>query len=112
LVYHRHGASVRVRPPLLRDFFLLQIPIRGEAEVKIGRQEISCNPQQAFMISPNHEADMKFGQGCEQLIVRIGKTDLERQLERQLGRHIVSPLEFSPAVPLRERRKLPACCAS
>lgn len=100
LVYHRHGASVRVRPPLLRDFFLLQIPLRGEAEVKIGRHEISCNPRQAFMISPNHEADMRFGQGCEQLIVRIGKSDLERQLERQLGRHIVSPLEFSPAVPL------------
>jgi len=43
---------------------------------------------------------MRFGQGCEQLIVRIAKPDLERQLERQLGRHIVSPLEFAPAVPL------------
>lgn len=43
---------------------------------------------------------MHFRQGCEQLIVRIGKTDLERQLEKQLGRHVVAPLEFSPAVPL------------
>jgi AraC-like DNA-binding protein len=100
LVYHRHGASVRVRPPLLRDFFLLQIPIRGEAKVKIGREEIYCNPSQAFMISPNLEADMSFGQECEQLIVRIGKSDLERQLERQMGRHIVAPLQFAPSVPL------------
>ena len=100
LVYHRHGASVRVRPPLLRDFFLLQIPIRGEAQVKIGRDELYCDSRQAFMISPNLQADMHFGQGCEQLIVRIGKTDLERQLEKQLGRHLVSPLEFSPSVPL------------
>jgi AraC-like DNA-binding protein len=100
LIYHRHGASVRVRPPLLRDFFLLQIPIKGEAQVKIGRQELTCDSRQAFMISPNQEADMRFGQGCEQLIVRIAKPDLERQLERQLGRHIVSPLEFAPAVPL------------
>jgi AraC-like DNA-binding protein len=91
---------VRVRPPLLRDFFLLQIPIRGEAQVKIGRHQLTCDSRQAFMISPNLEADMRFGQGCEQLIVRIGKADLERQLEKQLGRHIVSPLEFSPAVPL------------
>lgn len=100
LVYHRHGASVRVRPTLLRDFFLLQIPIRGEAQVRIGREEIHCSPRQALMISPNVEADMRFGQGCEQLIVRVGKSDLERQLERQLGRHIVAPLEFAPAVPL------------
>lgn len=100
LVYHRHGASVRVRPPLLRDFFLLQIPIRGEAQVTIGRQALHCDSRQAFMISPNVEADMHFGQGCEQLIVRISRTHLERQLEKQLGHHVVAPLEFSPAVPL------------
>ena len=100
LVYHRHGACVRVRPPRLRDFFLLQIPIHGEAQVKIGHEEIHCDPTHAFMISPNLEVDMRFSQGCEQLIVRIGKSDLERQLERQLGRHIVAPLEFVPSVPL------------
>lgn len=100
LIYHRHGASVRVRAPWLRDFFLLQIPLRGEAQVKIGRHEINCDPRQAFMISPSFEADMHFGQGCEQLIVRIGKAELERQLEKLLGNHIVSPLEFAPSVPL------------
>jgi AraC-like DNA-binding protein len=74
--------------------------LRGCAQVKIGQEEINCDPRQAFMISPNVEADMQFGQGCEQLIVRIGKTELERQLEKQLGRHIIAPLEFSPSVPL------------
>lgn len=100
LLYHRHGASVRVVPQLLRDFFLLQIPIRGEAIVKVGHQEVYCNPTQAVMISPMMGVDMRFGQGCEQLIVRIEKSDIERHLEQQLGRNIGLPLEFSPAVPL------------
>jgi AraC-like DNA-binding protein len=100
LIYHRHGASVRVRAPCLRDFYLLQIPLRGEAQVRIGREEINCDPSRAFMISPNVEADMHFGRGCEQLIVRVDRVELERQLEKQLGRHIVAPLEFAPSVPL------------
>lgn len=100
LIYHRHGASVRVRAPCLRDFYLLQIPLRGEAQVRVGRQEINCDSRRAFMISPNVDVDMHFRQGCEQLIVRVGRVDLERQLEKQLGRQIVAPLEFAPAVPL------------
>src|SRR5262245_10556154 len=99
-IYHRHGAAVRVRPPPLRDFFLLQIPMRGDAMVRVGDQHIDCSPRQGFMMSPTLEADMLFGQHCEQLIIRVEKNNLERHLETQLGRVIVAPLEFEPAVSL------------
>jgi AraC-like DNA-binding protein len=100
LVYHRHGASVRVRPEPFRDFFLLQIPVSGEASIRFGQQELTCNTTQAVMISPHLGVDMRFGSGCEHLIVRIEKCELERHLERQLGRDLRRPLEFAPAVPL------------
>ena len=100
LIYHRHGACVRVRPQLLRDFFLLQIPIRGKASVTVDNQEVLCSPEQAVMISPTQGVDMKFDKGCEQLIVQIERTDLERQMEQQLGRRTELPVEFVPAVPL------------
>lgn len=100
LVYHRHGASVTVKPQLLRDFFLLQIPIRGEAFVTVDKREVHCHPRQAVMISPTLGVDMKFGEGCEQLIVRIERTDLEHHMEQHLGRHLRLPVEFVPAVPL------------
>lgn len=100
LIYHRHGACVSVRPQLLRDFFLLQLPIRGEAFVTVDKHHVHCHPRQAVMISPTLGVDMKFGEGCEQLIVRIERTDLERQMEQHLGRHINLPVEFVPAVPL------------
>ena len=100
LLFHRHGASVRVRPELLRSFFLLQIPMSGEAYIKADRQDLYCNPKQGIMISPTLGVDMCFGSGCEQLLVRIEKTELERQLEGQLGHGLGTPLQFSPAVPL------------
>lgn len=104
LIYHRHGARVRVRPDLLRGFFLLQIPIRGEAHAIIGSEEVHCTSKQAVMISPTMGVDMKFGAGCEQLIVRVERPDLEEHVEQQLGRRIELPVEFEPAVPLTTPR--------
>lgn len=100
LIYHRHGAHVCVRPQRLRDFFLLQIPIRGEAVITVENKEVHCSPRQAVMISPTLGFDMIFGEGCEQLIVRVERDDLEHHVEQQLGRCIDLPVEFAPAVPL------------
>ena len=100
LVYHRHGASVRVRPEPFRNFFLLQIPLSGEATIRLGQHEITCNTTQAVMISPHQGVDMRFGRDCEQLIVRIEKCELDRHLEGQLAHDLGRPLEFAPAVPL------------
>lgn len=100
LIYHRHGASVSVRPQMLENFFLLQIPIRGEAHVTVDNKPIFSHPRQAVMLSPTMGVNMKFGEGCEQLIVRVERTDLERQMEQHLGRHLGLPIEFAPAVPL------------
>jgi AraC-like DNA-binding protein len=97
-VYHRHGARVRVRPEPLNEFFLLQIPLCGEVRLKIDQREIDCSTGAAVMISPTAGVDMQFGPDCDQLIVRVRKTDLEQQLERQLGRDLAAPLEFTPAV--------------
>ncbi len=102
IVYHRHGAAVSVRPhqARLRNFYLLQIPLKGEAFVKVDKEEVHCHPRQAVMISPTLPVELDFGKGCEQLIVRIEKTDIERHVERELGYPIEMPVEFVPAVPL------------
>ena len=102
ILYHRHGASVSVRPHQARliDFYLLQIPLKGEAFVKVDKEEVHCHPRQAVMISPTLPVEMEFGKGCEQLIVRVEKSDIERHVELELGYPIETPVEFAPAVPL------------
>ncbi|HEY0747892.1 MAG TPA: AraC family transcriptional regulator [Steroidobacteraceae bacterium] len=100
LVYHRHGARVRVRAEPLRSFFLLQIPIAGEAIVKMGSQEVLCDSMHGVMIAPTIGVDMKFDCGCEQLILRVDKWQLEQQLELHLGHPLTGPLEFASRVSL------------
>jgi len=100
LIYHRHGARVSVKPGTLDKFFLLQIPIRGRAQVRIGGHDVSCGPGRGVMISPKLEADMEFMQGCEQLILRVDAPSLERFLWRQTSREPGRALEFAPSVDL------------
>ena len=100
LIYHRHGARVSVKPGTLDKFFLLQIPIRGQARARVGGQDILCSPGRGVMISPKLEADMEFMQGCEQLILRVDASSLERFVGRQSSRTPNRPLEFAPSVDL------------
>jgi AraC-like DNA-binding protein len=102
LIYHRHGASVRVRPEPLKNFFLLQIPASGGGSIRADGQDICCSSRQGVMISSALDIDMHFGLGCEQLIVRVEKSDLERHLEAELGHPLEAPLRFSAAVPLED----------
>lgn len=101
LFYHRHGAHVTVRPNELEGFFLLQIPLRGQARVRHGGEEIICDNSRAVMLSPGKSIDMEFLPDCEQLIVRLSASYLAQFLERQ--RLEVSPrhgLCFDASVPL------------
>lgn len=100
LLYHRHGAHVRVTPESLRHCFLLQVPLRGAARVMVDAQEVVCTPDHGVLISPTSHFDMEFGEGCEQLIVRFDRSALEQYLEQQLHRPLDAPLTFHPHVAL------------
>lgn len=104
LLYHRHGAHVRVAPEPLRDCFLLQMPIRGTATVDIDAQQVLCTPRHAVMISPASRFEMEFEEGCEQLILRVDRQALEQYLELQLHRPLDAPLHFQPSVDLGDER--------
>ena len=100
MVYHRHGARVRVSTDMIRDFYLLQIPIQGEALIRINKVDYRSHPNQAALLSPNNDFEMLFGAGCEQLIVRVEQSELESHFERQQGRHVPTSFQFAPAIPL------------
>lgn len=100
LIYHRHGARVKVKPGPLENFYLLQIPLRGHARARVGVHDVRCGPGQAVMISPTMDVDMEFTQGCEQLILRVDANCFERFLDQQACKTRRRPLEFAPGVDL------------
>ncbi|MCD2185782.1 AraC family transcriptional regulator [Actinomycetospora soli] len=79
LNYLEYGAPVRIAPEPFDSFVLVQIPLAGRARVRSGGEGIVSDPTTASVPDPDVPAEMTWGEGNAQLIVRMDRTALERQ---------------------------------
>ena len=66
-----YGAEVEVRPEPLREFVLVQMPLRGRADITGARGRVEVSPRMAGIVSPNHPVHLRWEAGCEQLLIKI-----------------------------------------
>ena len=66
-----YGAEVEVRPEPLREFVLVQMPLRGRADITGARGRVAVSPRMAGIVSPNHPVRLRWEAGCEQLLIKI-----------------------------------------
>lgn len=70
-----YGPAVEVRPEPLREFVLVQMPLRGRADIADacgqGRGHVGLSPRTAGIVSPNHPVRLRWEAGCEQLLIKI-----------------------------------------
>lgn len=96
LSYLSYGGEVRITPGELDTFFLVQIPLRGCAEISQGRVEIHSTPACASVLSATEPIDMRWHADNPQMIVRIDRGALEDHLAAMTG----EPLEDAPRFAL------------
>lgn len=95
-----YGAEVEIDPGELSRFFLLQIPLRGRAEVRCGgRSALAEAGQRATILSPTLASRMVWGEGCEKIIVLLWREAVE-QLYGALAHRAADAIEFEPGVDL------------
>jgi AraC-like DNA-binding protein len=105
----RYGAGVRIDRSLpLEDFFLLQIPLAGAAQVRSGTRNVESDPAMATVLSPDDEVGMEWSDDCDQLMLRIARPLLERCLTSHLGHAPEKALRFDLALPWRAQDAWPA----
>jgi AraC-like DNA-binding protein len=99
-----YGAEVEVRPEPLREFVLVQMPLRGRADIGGERGRVGVSPRMAAIVSPNHPVRLRWEAGCEQLLIKIplaALRDVARAAwslpERMLG---AERFEFAPEFDL------------
>lgn len=92
-----HGCTVDIHPGPLQDFYLVMMPLAGQARVQCGSQAVDTNMRQAVVVSPNDALQMRWSADCDQLMVRIGRSFLERVLAARRGRPAEGALQFAPA---------------
>ncbi|HSI59922.1 MAG TPA: AraC family transcriptional regulator [Ideonella sp.] len=98
--YVQYGAAVRIEPGYLREFFLLQIPLRGGASVRCGGQSVESHPLLASVPSPTDPLSMVWAEDSPQLIVKFDRRALWQRLESLLQAPLRQALVFDLAVDL------------
>lgn len=107
LNYVQYGAEVDIEPGYLGNFYLLQIPLRGGADVRCGKQHITATTRMASLPSPTESLSMRWADDSPHLIVRFSQVALRRQLEQLLQAPIQQPLIFDLGLPLDAPRLTP-----
>lgn len=94
LHYLDYGTGVRIAPRALTDFYLLQIPLAGEAVIRRRGQEIRSHPGMGSMPSPDDDLVMHWCENNPQLIVWIDRAQMEGHLSTMLNRPLTKPIGF------------------
>lgn len=101
LNYVQYGPEVDIDPGYLSDFFLLQIPLHGSAQIRCGDQQITAHAQMASMPSPSERLSMRWAENSPHLIVRMSEGALSRQWQQLTQTALTRPLVFDLGVNLQ-----------
>jgi len=98
--YVAYGGSVSIDPGCLDRFFLLQVPIRGRAQIRTGRREVDSRPGGvASLLSPTLPTRMVWQDNCAQLILLVDRRRVESRAAA-LAERPTGPVEFEPHIDL------------
>lgn len=97
-----HGAAVRIDPDRLDHFFLVQMPLAGEAAVWHQNARHHCTAGQATVISPQDAVRMEWSGDCDQFMLRIDRQRLMHVAAAISGHETAAALRLAPQLDLRQ----------
>jgi AraC-like DNA-binding protein len=79
----------------------IDIPVCGRAEARTGLNDpVEQTVDTGAVFIPKRSAEIRWGADCAQLCIMIDRQELNRELERLLGRPTRKPLDFTPSMDL------------
>lgn len=96
----KYGAGVKITCDPFDKFLLIMLPMTGvmDAEVENGRVK-ACHDV-AALINTSDPLTMNWGEHCNQLIIRVNKSLIERTCESLLGHPIKEDVKFASALDM------------
>ncbi|MGI5520273.1 AraC family transcriptional regulator [Micromonospora sp. CA-259024] len=89
-----YGQAVRIQPPALESFYLVQIPRAGSTMVRHAGHTVTSTPGVASVLSPYDASDMLWSEGSPHRIFYADRRTVDRELARLLGRPVDDPVRF------------------
>ena len=96
LNYMGYGAECHIEPGCLGDFYLFQLPLRGNATIYTDGRKIESHPGKTSILNPNSYTKMIWSSACEHLLVQIDKSKVNNSLATCLGRQVKDDVCFNP----------------
>ncbi|MHB1172353.1 MAG: AraC family transcriptional regulator [Lacisediminihabitans sp.] len=93
-------SAVTIDIPATDDIVAVHMHTFGQSACLVGDQNVTATSTRALVTSPGSHARMVFDFDSPQLIVRIERESVERQLSRMLGRSLTKPIVFEPILEL------------
>ncbi|MFH0129891.1 AraC family transcriptional regulator [Variovorax sp. VaC1] len=98
----RYGCDVDIEPDALGNFVLVQMPLRGHAEIHTGGQTLQIHPGQGAVVSAHKPVRLRWHADCEQLMLKIELSRLQEVARRAFAtRHSNDVGEIDFEMPLR-----------
>ncbi|WP_269580887.1 AraC family transcriptional regulator [Roseibium sp. Sym1] len=101
LNYIRYGADVTIDPGELTAFYLIQIPIRGTAEIANGCRQVASTTRMASILNPDRHTRMRWHTGCEQVLLQV-EQGFMRDVARRLTGVPVGSVRFASGFDLEK----------
>ena len=98
LSYVTYGEDVEIDAGEPENWFMVHSTLRGRCAMRVGRKEVCGDPETEVVSSPMLGLRMNWSADCGQMVLKVDRAALERQLRRLLDDDIRRPLEFHPEV--------------
>lgn len=100
LNYIEYGARTLIAPGELGEFYLLQVPLDGGAEISNGSDHYLSTPDRAAILNPHLPTRMTWEEGTRQVLVQISRRAMQDHLAGLLGGPSDRPLTFAGPLDL------------
>jgi AraC-like DNA-binding protein len=100
LNYIDYGADVLIDPGALNDFYLIQIPLDGFADIKNGNRTVAADRSTGSVLNPQWETRMRWFTGCRQILLQVKKAPFQAFANRVFDRDLPGEVMFDPRIDL------------
>ncbi|BCG25194.1 AraC family transcriptional regulator [Pseudomonas tohonis] len=89
-----YGARVEIDAGDIASYYLVRVTLQGSGTLTLGRQSAAMQRGSLTVSSPSERSLIRIDEDCRNLILRVERDALERQLQRLLERPLKQPLLF------------------
>jgi AraC-like DNA-binding protein len=93
-----YGTEVEISTPALPDFYLFQVTLAGDVNIRSAGYDIPLPTGSVFVMNPGQSYRKHWGKESRQLILKLPQHAVERQARNDLESDRIQSVRFAPVV--------------